>query len=390
MRDCLLSHGFTAEAVRRRLGFTYPDEIDPVRRVLLLEREASTADPLGILVRLFWLEASVEASAVHEVLGSQLFSDAAKVGLLSRQLHTVRARLRAEPVQGWIVWADCRFEPGRRGPRGLPTPGVVYPPSSDSLLLAEVLAVPTGDHILDLCTGSGVLALCAATSAAEVTAVDILPRAAALARLNALSNGVQRITVREGDLYAPVRGRRFAAIVANPPFVTSPYTDAPSYHAGGGRGDRVLARIVRGWRQHLQPGGRAFAVSHVGLRAGECVTDRARNWLANFSGRVLIVELARGSAFELAAAQSLFALRYGLAAYARETHRWVSFLRRHRIREILAFVLLGEASGTRTIELASAIPRVLPIPLSKTAAQLATEWWPATGNPIRSRRRRGA
>lgn len=379
LRDCLFAHGYTTEQVRRRLSFTYPDEVDAVRRVLLLEREASKDDLLAVLVQLFWLEAPVAASSVRRAFGPRLFSEACEVGLLVRRGNAVHARLRAEPVQGSLLWADCRFTPQRGSPRGLPPAGTVYPPSSDSLLLAEVLLLPPGGRVLDLCTGSGVLALCAAASAAEVEAVDVLPRAVLLARLNALANGVQHIAVYQGDLYAPAGKRRFTAIVANPPFVSSPYADAPTYHSGGVRGDRVLARIVRGWHRHLEPGGRAFAISHVGLRAGEALADRARQWLKNFPGRALVVELARGSAVELAAAQASFALRQGLDAYARETHLWVRFLRRNRIQEIVAFLLLGEATGTPALEVVSAVPRVLPLPLSKTAAQLVAEWWRVTG-----------
>lgn len=72
---------------------------------------------------------------------------------------------------------------------------------------------------LDLCTGSGVLAIAAARHGCRhVTAVDVSRRAVIAARCNARLNGVSVNSVR-GDLFEPVRGRRFDLIVSNPPYV---------------------------------------------------------------------------------------------------------------------------------------------------------------------------
>jgi release factor glutamine methyltransferase len=107
--------------------------------------------------------------------------------------------------------------------RLLPLPGVFRPPS-DARLLARHLstepAVPGGD-VLDLCCGSGYLAIAAALAGARrVTAVDVSRRAAVATRLNARLNGV-RVSARRGDLFAPIAGRRFDVIVSNPPYVPS-------------------------------------------------------------------------------------------------------------------------------------------------------------------------
>ena len=144
--------------------------------------------------------------------------------------------------------------------------------------------------------------------------------------------------------YAPVRGAQFDLITANPPFVASPYAQGPSYHAGGATGDRVLRRIIAGFGRHLRPGGRAFAVSHVTLRTDETLADIAADWFRGFPGRALVVIVEIGSPVDLAAAQALFALDRGLAAYAAEVQRWLAYLRRHRAREVAA--ILG-GRGTR-------------------------------------------
>ncbi|WP_420481579.1 methyltransferase [Actinopolymorpha pittospori] len=76
--------------------------------------------------------------------------------------------------------------------------------------------LPSGARVLDLCTGSGLLAVAAARAGAkEVTAVDISWRAVWTARTNARLRRLP-VTVRRGDLGAPVLGERFDLVLANP------------------------------------------------------------------------------------------------------------------------------------------------------------------------------
>ncbi|MDJ0346777.1 methyltransferase [Streptomyces sp. H10-C2] len=102
-------------------------------------------------------------------------------------------------------------------------PGV-YAPQADTYLLAQALAqeaVTADTEVLDVGTGSGALALLAARMGARVSATDISWRAVAAARVNAVRSR-QRITVRRGDLAAPLRGRSFDLVVSNPPYVPAP------------------------------------------------------------------------------------------------------------------------------------------------------------------------
>src|SRR5436189_72295 len=78
--------------------------------------------------------------------------------------------------------------------------------------------LPPGARVLDVCTGSGVLAITAARRGAHATAVDISRRAVLCAALNARLNGVSVRAVR-GDLLAAVGDERFDAIVSNPPYL---------------------------------------------------------------------------------------------------------------------------------------------------------------------------
>lgn len=377
--------GYVEDDLRRRLGITHPDDIGAVNRIAAIERLRAERDSLAVLLRLFWLETDESAELVRRTLGGSIFAAAKRARLLARSGVTVRARLRAEACGRSPIWADRRFRGLDRGALGLSGEDPVYPPSSDSLILADALQVPAGAKVLDLCTGSGVLAITAAGQAASVTAVDVSPRAVDTARVNVRANGIANVEVRQGDLYSPLNGARFDVIIANPPFVSSPYTTGPAYHAGGAGGDRVLRRIVAGWRRHLRPNGRAFAISHVALHHENDLEATAHRWLRGFPGRAQLVVLERGSAVDLAAAQSLFALQRGTKAYGREVGHWLNYLRRHRITQVVAFLLVAELAPPRSLTIVDATPRILPIPLSRSPTQHVADWLaPAGENPVQT------
>jgi len=173
--------------------------------------------------------------------------------------------------------------------------------------------------------------------------------------------------VREGDLYRPVRGARFDLILANPPFVAA-RTRGPAYHSGGPRGDRVLRRVVAGWEAHLRDGGRALAISHLALRRGEAVADAVQPWTRFFAGRVVALVLETGGPIDLAAAQALFALDQGFAAYEREVRDWVAYLQRQRLEQVVLLLVAAERGGPARFDVVEAFQRVLPIPLSHPPA----------------------
>ncbi len=118
--------------------------------------------------------------------------------------------------------------------------------------------IPAGARVLDMGTGSGLGAVCAAAWAERVVAVDINPAAARCARINALLNEVDdRLEVRQGDLFEPVAGERFDLVLFNPPF----YRGAPRDNLDRAwRSDDVVERFAAGLAEHLTPGGCALVV----------------------------------------------------------------------------------------------------------------------------------
>jgi release factor glutamine methyltransferase len=157
-------------------------------------------------------------------------------------------------------------------------PGV-FRPISDTWLLADALdaePLPPDARVLDLCSGSGALAIRAARRAEsrgaearpQITAVDVSRRALATIRLNALLNGVEVRAVR-GDLFDAVDGERFDAIVCNPPYVPAPSDELPTRGPerawdAGRDGRALLDRVCERAPAHLRPGG-VLLVVHSSL-----------------------------------------------------------------------------------------------------------------------------
>ncbi len=111
-------------------------------------------------------------------------------------------------------------------------------------------------EVLDLGTGSGVCAVIVARRAARVTAVDLSPAAVRCARINALLSGLEsRIEVLQGDLFAPVGGRRFDLVLFNPPFLRGEPRDTADL---AWRSTDVAERFAAELRAHLRPDGSAL------------------------------------------------------------------------------------------------------------------------------------
>ena len=123
------------------------------------------------------------------------------------------------------------------------------------------------ERVLDLCTGSGCLAILAAHHFpnAMVDAVDISKGALEVAARNVGEYGLEdRVSLYRGDLFAPLGNNRYDLIITNPPYVDAEGMAAlpPECRAepklafdGGADGLDVVRRILREAPDHLTPDG---------------------------------------------------------------------------------------------------------------------------------------
>ena len=117
------------------------------------------------------------------------------------------------------------------GPAGVFHPGVFF---STPVFISFLQKIDfQGKTVLDVGTGSGLLALFAARQGASVTALDINPAAVEAARRNARANGLA-VKVVESDLFAGLPAQTFDMILINPPYYAAPPRDiaARAFFAG--------------------------------------------------------------------------------------------------------------------------------------------------------------
>lgn len=205
-------------------------------------------------------------------------ADSAKVKRL------LQRRAKGEPVQYIIGYIEFFGLPMRVGK------GVLIPRPETELLVEEVIKTVKSKALcvnsaetevlpitryalrtfLDLCTGSGCIALALAKEFpdAEVIGTDLSKEALAYAKKNAKENSIKNIRFLQGSLFEPVKGKKFDIITANPPYIKNNEIDTlqreirdwePNAALDGGEDGLDFYRaILSSAGRHLNPGGYIF------------------------------------------------------------------------------------------------------------------------------------
>jgi ribosomal protein L3 glutamine methyltransferase len=143
-------------------------------------------------------------------------------------------------------------------------PGIDDYDDEESSLIGDPASV---NRVLDLCTGSGCLAILASLNfpIAEIDAVDISKDALAVAARNVSDYGLgDRVTLHRGDLFNPLGDRRYDLIISNPPYVDAEgmaslprecRAEPKLAFDGGVDGIDIVRRILDEAAAHLTPQG---------------------------------------------------------------------------------------------------------------------------------------
>lgn len=169
-------------------------------------------------------------------------------------------RAAREPLQ--YILGETEF----MGHRLRCRPPVLIPRNDTEVLCLQALRLlKPGQRALDLCCGSGAIAISLklGCKGAELWASDLSPEAIALSRDNAALHGCE-LRIVEGDLFEPLQGQRFHLICCNPPYIPSDELLSPQPELsfeprlaldGGADGLKFYKRILRDAPRHLLPGG---------------------------------------------------------------------------------------------------------------------------------------
>ncbi len=136
----------------------------------------------------------------------------------------------------------------------------VYVPAEDSYLLAENLEVENGKSVLEIGTGSGIVAMYASKLTDKVTATDINFDAIQLAESNFKANNIDNVELLFGNLFEPVKDRKFDVILFNTPYLPTEegevIEDNLNYAFDGGlNGRKVIDLFLNEVKNHLNDGG---------------------------------------------------------------------------------------------------------------------------------------
>ena len=136
----------------------------------------------------------------------------------------------------------------------------VYVPAEDSYLLAENLEIENGKSVLEIGTGSGIVAMYSSKLTDKVTATDINFDAITLAESNFKENNLNNIELLFGNLFEPVGNRKFDVILFNTPYLPTEegevIEDNLNYAFDGGlNGRKVIDLFLNEVKNHLNDGG---------------------------------------------------------------------------------------------------------------------------------------
>ena len=241
--------------------------------------------------------------------------------VLAMLARRVDARVPAAYLTGEAWLGDYRFIVDER---------VIVPRSLIAELLFDDLAPWVGDPLaieraLDLCTGSGSLAIVMADRFANavVDAVDVSTDALDVARINVAEYRLDgRVVPIASDLFEAVAGRRYDLIVTNPPYVNDASMDAlpPEYRheprlalAGGVDGLDLVRRILVGACDALTDDGLLVVeVGHERPHVEAAFPDLALTWLTTSSGDDAV--------FAIASADLRAGFEAGRASASRSSH----------------------------------------------------------------------
>lgn len=248
---------------------------------------------VAVLTALFMLGEPVSAVALETALPRTGVAGALSIGLVvptqsasGEQRYAPAVDLRpheAEDAHGSVRWWVAS-DLGELVTGQALAPDHVLGIGRAGLTLAALTPRKPVETALDLGVGCGIQTLYLLRHVRQVVATDISTRALEFTAFNVALAGVDsaRVQLRQGNLLEPVAGQRFDLIVSNPPFVITP----PSVRQAGlplmeyrDAGGPILAALVRGLEDHLNPDGVAVMLGNWEHREGTSWRTSVNQWI---------------------------------------------------------------------------------------------------------------
>jgi SAM-dependent methyltransferase len=278
LRNYLRTVGFNEKSICGRLGI-------PELPILLTRRRKGLeplkeSDGMSLLTRLLLLGESIKREELEPGLASPAVEALTSLGLVipdPADGARLMATVELYPVGSLFIISDRWFAPDGKDYKA--PDDIVYPAiTPNTAEFMATLPVTPCESFLELCSGTGAVALAASAYATQSWAIDITERSTQMAEFNRLLNGLGNVSVLKGDLYDGVEGLKFDRIVAHPPYmpVLGP---AQIFYDGGADGEQITRRCVEALPRFLKPGGCFYCQAQGSDRKGAPLEERVRSWL---------------------------------------------------------------------------------------------------------------
>jgi HemK-related putative methylase len=201
------------------------------------------------LIQLFCLHKKILAAEFTNIFGMKSLDDIVKLHVFRRKGDIIQSNYKIMTTHNYYILHDYEEDNKKLD--------YAYC-GDDSLMLANNLPFNfKAQNTLDLCTGAGIQAILLSKNSRNVTGVEVSPEAAYVARFNTILNNVSHnVKIVQGNLYEPVKNKKFDLIVSNPPYIPIPDNlRYPLAAKGGENGLLVLTNIFAGFNNHLAKNG---------------------------------------------------------------------------------------------------------------------------------------
>jgi SAM-dependent methyltransferase len=295
VRQFLDACAFTDANAAERLGFARLDQIGRYELMDHAKRDVGlkVRDALGALVKLFLCGWILPAAETEEFIPAPVLSAMEALGLLERQQGGWVSTVMLYQTSGLYLASDRFVNPDGSEPDTKSDFVFLTLQRTGSDFMSNLPDSPCA-AFLDLGTGNGIAGLYAAKNFAKhVWAVDITGRSVLFAEFDRRLNGVENMTVLQGDLYAPVSDVQFDRIALHPPYSIA--VTGYVYAFGGDDGEYLVRRAVSEAPAVLAPGGLLYCWTTATNRKGAPLEQRVRGMLGgsadDFDVAVLVEEI---------------------------------------------------------------------------------------------------
>ena len=339
LREYFVQSGYDQERITSLLG---GHEL-PSHRLRNLPRLLARTEgesPLHLLVRWFTLGQAADEAVARRIIPAEVLETMLSAGMLADTGAAFAPQVMLIPWDKHIIACDH----ARMIEAGTAEDAVLFP-NPTTRLLAHFTVRAKSRATLDLGTGCGCEAFLAAAHSELVVATDLNPRAIEFAAFNARLNGIEGIEFLVGDMFEPVRGRRFDLIVSNPPFFVTPgklrtFSDNPLEL------DEFCRLLVRAAPAHLEEGGFLQMLCEWVEVTGEPWQERVSRWVEDTGCDALILkgysEEADRYGHKRIAETTLWSAEEDAALFA----EWMRYYRDRQVRSVHGgLIALRKRSG---------------------------------------------